>query len=185
MLQETTRLWSVDEYHRMIQTGILGPEERVELIEGQIVEMSPQLPPHATATGCASEYLKELLGIRVTIRLQVPVTLRPKSEPEPDIALVQPTHRRYRDHHPAPSEIFLIIEVADTTLKSDRQTKARMYAKANIADYWIIDVKNRCLFVLRSPGQETYLQETVLAPDGYVTPLAFPDISVSVEELLP
>lgn len=184
MLQKT-RLWTVNEYHQMIETGILSPDERIELIEGQIVELSPQRPPHATTTGCVSEYLKELLGSRVAIRIQVPVTLQPKSEPEPDIALVLPPQRRYRDRHPNESDIFLIIEVADTTLTSERQTKALTYAKASIADYWIIDVKNSRLFVLRNPGQEAYLQENVLEHDEFVTPLAFPDVSVSVKELLP
>ena len=189
MTSTQTRLWTVEEYHRMAETGIIGSEERVELIEGQIIKMSPQLPPHATAVNCASDYLRELLAGRVTVRVQLPVTLKlksaPESEPEPDIAIVQPPTRRYRDHHPSESEIFLVVVVADTTLETDRKTKATAYAKAQIADYWIIDVKQRRVFVLRNPGQETYEQEAVLDQDATITPLAFPNLAVEVEQLLP
>lgn len=132
------RLWTVEEYHRMAETGILSPEEKVELIEGQIIKMISQLPPHATTVNCASDYLRELLALRATVRVQLPVTLKPtkepESKPEPDIAIVQPPARRYRDHHPLPAEIFLIVEVADTTLEADQKKKATMYAKAGIAD---------------------------------------------------
>ncbi len=179
----------MDEYHQMVQSGILSPDERVELIEGQVIEMSPQLPPHATSVSCAAEYLRELLAGRAAIRAQLPVTLKPssepESEPEPDIALVQPPLRRYRDHHPDKSEIFLVIEIADTTLKGDRNIKAKMYARAYIADYWIVDIKERRLFVLRNPGQGIYQQEITLHDQETISPLAFPDASVSVVELLP
>ncbi len=187
MTSTQTRLWTVEEYHRMAEAGILSPEERVELIEGQIIKMSPQLPPHATAVNCASDYLRELLRGRVTVRVQLPVTLKPESEPEsepePDIAIVQHPTRRYRDHHPTPGEIFLIVEVADTTLETECKNKAIAYAKAQIADYWIIDLKKRRVFVKRNPGQQNYWQETVLEEGVTITPLAFPNVSVSVEEL--
>ena len=179
------REWTVAEYHQMIEAGILGADEQIELIEGKIVEMSPQGPPHATTTGCVSEYFTQLLGNRVAIRIQVPVTLQPKSEPEPDIALVLPPQRRYRDHHPTEREIFLVIEIADSTIIGDREVKRKMYAKAGIADYWVIDVKNSYLFVFRNPRGETYLQEIELGRGDRVMPLAFPDVSVSVDELLP
>ncbi|MBA3923207.1 MAG: Uma2 family endonuclease [Nostocaceae cyanobacterium] len=179
------REWTVAEYHQMIETGILSPDERIELIEGKIIEMSPQGPPHATTTGCVSEYLTQLLGSRVAIRIQVPVTLQPKSEPESDIALVLPPQRRYRDHHPTASEIFLVIEIADSTLVGDCEIKKKMYAKAGISDYWVIDVKNNHLFVFRSPAGDVYLQEIELGRGDRVTPLAFPDVIVLIDELLP
>ncbi len=124
----------------------------------------------------------------------MPVTLQPKSEPEPDIALVLPPQLRYRNHHPSESEIFLVIEVADSTLSSDpprvvafhdHQIKSVMYAKAGIADYWIIDVKSSRLFVLRNPAGEIYLQEVELGRSDHISPLAFPNITISVAELLP
>ncbi len=179
------RLWTVDEYHRMIETEILTTDDRVELLEGQIIQMSPQQPPHAATTQRASNYLRDLLAGKATIRAQFPITLRPNSEPEPDIAVVRIDPREYIDRHPAPDEIFLLLEVADATLRRDRNQKAKIYAQAGIADYWVLDVNVRRVYVLRQPGSETYERETILDENSTLSPLAFPDINVSVVRLFP
>lgn len=175
------RLWSVEEYHRMADSGILGPEERVELIEGQIIPMAAKNPPHSAITKQTADYLREILAGVADIRIQEPVHLSSRSEPEPDIAIVRIDPRNYIDHHPLPVEVFLLIEVADRTLKFDCKTKAALYAKAGIADYWVIDVKEQQVFVFREPGTKTYQQETVWRKNAVLRLSAFPDILVLVE----
>jgi Uma2 family endonuclease len=169
----------------MIATGILCPHDHVELLEGQIIEMSPQLPPHASTTQRTARYLDRLLEGQAYVRMQLPVTLKPRSEPEPDIAVVRLRHNEYADHHPTPAEIFLLIEVADTTLENDLKQKALTYAKAGIADYWILDVNDRQVYVLRTPTPNGYQQETVFGSGSVLFPLAFPGAEVSLQHLFP
>jgi Uma2 family endonuclease len=183
MVPTKAKLWTVDDYHRMVEAGILTEGDRVELLEGQIIQMNPQLPPHAAITQRAFRYLDRLLESVAYVRMQLPVTLRPKSEPEPDIAVVRIDPNEYGDHHPAPDEIFLIIEVADSTLLGDRQQKAPIYAKAGIPDYWILDVNTRQVYVFREPTQEGYQQETVLAAYTLLAPMAFPNIAIPLNQL--
>ncbi len=179
------RLWTVDEYHRMIETEILTTDERVELLEGQILEMSPQQPPHAATTQRAFNYLNSLLTGQAFLRMQLPITLRPNSEPEPDIAVVRIDPREYLERHPTPDDIFLLVEVADSTLNRDCKLKARTYAKAGIVDYWVQDVNTRRVYVFREPGEANYQQEIILDEDATLSPLAFPEIEVQVNQLFP
>jgi Uma2 family endonuclease len=151
MTATDVRLWTVNEYRRLTETGILDPDERVELIDGQIVSNNSKNPPHAATNLSAGDYLRTLLAGLALIRIQNPVTLSANSEPEPDIAVVQIDPRLYQDFHPAPANILLLVEVADTTLETDRNRKARAYAKAGIADYWILDVNTRQVYVFREP----------------------------------
>jgi Uma2 family endonuclease len=185
MTATDVRLWTVNEYRRMTETGILDPDERVELIDGQIVSMSAKNPPHAATNLCAADYLRNLLAGLALIRIQDPVTLNANSEPEPDIAVVQIDPRLYQDFHPAPGNILLLVEVADTTLETDRNRKARAYAKAGIADYWILDVNRRQVYVFREPVGENYRQETIFDEDGILSMLAFPEIEIQVGRLFP
>ena len=177
-----TRRWTVEEYHRMIEAGILIGKDRVELIEGRIVEMSPQRPPHAATTGRCDRFLQRLLNNRAEIRVQSPITL-PTSEPEPDIAVVRIDPNQYADHHPTPEEIFLLIEIAYTSLNVERAEKAPIYARANIADYWILDVNSTQAYIFRHPSLEGYQSETILSKDAAITPLAFPDLEISFSNL--
>jgi Uma2 family endonuclease len=183
MLLTRTKLWTVDHYHRMIETGLLTGSDRVELLEGQIIEMNPQLPPHAATTQRAFRYLDRLLETVAYVRMQLPVTLRPKSEPEPDIAVVRLDPHEYGDHHPTPEDILLIIEVADSTLLNDRQQKARIYALAGIGDYWILDVNARQVYVFREPTPDGYQQETILPANTVLAPVAFPHIAIPLNQL--
>jgi Uma2 family endonuclease len=179
------RLWTVDEYHQMIETGILDEDDRVELLAGQIIEMSPQLPPHAATTQCSANYLSSLLTGLAYIRMQLPITIFPNSEPEPDIAVVRIVSNEYCDHHPTRDEIFLVVEVANTTLRKDSGQKVRAYANANIPEYWILDVNERRVYVLRNPGNEGYQEEIILNESAVFSMVAFPEIAVSVGELFP
>lgn len=179
------RLWTVDEYHQMLDAAILTHEDRVELLEGQIIQMSPQHPPHAATTQRASDYLKNLLGDNVTVRIQLPITLPPKSEPEPDIAVVRIDSRDYFEGHPTAADIFLLVEIADTTLKRDCNQKAFAYAKAKIFDYWVLDVNTQQVHVFRQPIGKKYQQKTILTREVTLSLLAFPEIEVQVARLFP
>ncbi|NEO41492.1 MAG: Uma2 family endonuclease [Moorea sp. SIOASIH] len=182
----TLRLWTVEEYHRMAKVGILQPDERVELIAGQIIrQMSPQGTPHATAIRLTRRLLDNRLGEQGLVQTKLPIQLSNYSEPEPDLAVVMPDELRYLDHHPTPSEIYLIIEVADTTLKRDCELKANHYAEAKIADYWVIDLTNRQLHVFLKPTDKGYQSQVILAEEQIISPLQFPDCLLTVSEMLP
>lgn len=112
-------------------------------------------------------------------------TRRDRSEPEPDIALVRIEPRNYIERHPIPSEIFLIIEVADTTLNFDRKVKAAIYARSGIADYWIVDINGERVFVFRRPDSEKYLEKTVFEKNGVLNPLAFPETAIDFCRFFP
>lgn len=183
MVSTRAKLWTVDDYRRMIEAGILTERDRVELLDGQIIEMNPQLPPHAATTQHTFRYLDRLLETVAYVRMQLPVTLKPRSEPEPDIAVVRIDLQEYGDRHPAPEDIFLIIEVADSTLMSDRQQKANIYAKAGIAEYWILAVNTRQVYLFREPTLNGYRQESVLSANTMLAPIAFPNIAIPLNSL--
>lgn len=178
------RLLTVQEYHLMAEIGILDEDERVELLGGQIVKMAAKGTAHGAGVKRTVELLQNLLGRLVLISVQDPVRLNDNSEPEPDIALVVPDPLYYEDHHPTPSEVYLIIEVADRTLRKDLGIKATTYALSGIADYWVLDVNNRQLHVFREPNQDGYQSIAVLGDDASISPLQFPDISFAVRDML-
>lgn len=178
------RLLTIQEYHRMAEAGIFHPEERLELIAGQIIRKSAKGTAHESAITRTERLLRQRLGEQVLLRLQSPIQLDDYSEPEPDIAVVMPNPLDYDDHHPYPEEVFLLIEVADSSLKYDREVKAIAYAKSGIADYWILDVNQRKLHVYRLPSPDSYQSETILSEDVTISPLAFPDCAIAPRELL-
>ncbi|MCG6136410.1 MAG: Uma2 family endonuclease [Nostoc sp. LLA-1] len=179
------RLWTVEEYHRMAEAGIFGADERVELLEGNIIWMIAKGTAHRSAVGRTDYLLKNRLGNRAWVSIQDPVQLNERSEPEPDIAVVTVDPLDYADHHPTPSEVYLIIEVADSSLKLDCETKAKAYSQAGIKDYWVLDVTSRQLYIFREPSQESYQSKVVLGEDATISPLAFPDLQIMVLEMLP
>ena len=176
------RLWTVEEYHRMIDAGILTTDDKVELLDGKIIQMSPQRPPHAGTTQRTDRYLQNLLQGVAHIRTQLPITLS-TSEPEPDIAVVRIDANEYGDRHPGADDIFLLIEISYTTLEFDRSEKALIYARANIADYWVLDVNERQVYIFRNPTNSGYQEEIVLNANSVITPLAFSQIEIPFSEL--
>ena len=178
------RLFTVKEYHRMAGAGILDPDERVELITGQIIKMTAKGTAHEAAITRTERLLRNRLGEQVLLRLQSPIQVNDYSEPEPDIAVVRVDPLDYDDGHPTPSEVYLIIEVADTSLDRDLNFKAKIYAQSGIADYWVLDVSDRQLHVLREPAQNGYQNEIILSDDRTVSPLAFPNCVITVREML-
>jgi Uma2 family endonuclease len=179
------RLLTVGEYHRMVEVGILHPDERVELIAGQIFKkMSPQGSPHAAAITRTNRLFGKGLGDNVLVRLQLPVILNDFSEPEPDIVLVKVDPLDYDDHHPTAEDVYLIVEIADRTLKSDLTIKQKDYARSGIEDYWVLDVHKRQLYVYREPTEKGYRQEIILGEDDSIAPIQFPDCVIRVAEML-
>jgi len=179
------RLWTVDEYYQMAKTGILQPDEKVELIAGQIIRnMTPQGSFHAAAIRRTDRLLSQSLGEQVLVQKQLPIQLDNRSEPEPDIALVKSDRLDYDDRHPKAEDVYLIIEIADSTLKTDLTLKKQVYAEANIADYWVLDLTKRQLYVYRQPTSEGYQQEQILSEQENISPLSFPDLQFKVGEML-
>jgi Uma2 family endonuclease len=178
------RRLSVQDYHRMMESGILRPDERVELLEGQILQMAAKGTAHSAAVSRIENGFRTRLGSAVLLRFQDPIRLNDYSEPEPDVAVVRPDPLYYEDHHPTPSEVFLLIEVSDSTLKFDLEAKAPAYARSGITEYWVLDINDRKLHVYRVPGAESYQSETILSEALSIAPLAFPECVIEVQELL-
>jgi Uma2 family endonuclease len=177
----TNAKWTLDDYHRMIEAGIL-ESRSVELLNGEIVDMVPEGPEHAQSSSDTADYLKTLLGSRAKVRDGHPITLPNHSEPEPDIAIVRPLGKTYRLRHPYAEDIFWLIEYSNTSLAKDLEAKRKIYAASEIQEYWLVDLKNRCLRVFRSPEEGNYLTETTLTT-GNISPLAFAEVVVSVQRL--
>jgi Uma2 family endonuclease len=174
--------WTIDEYHHMIEAGILD-SRKVELLKGEIVEMSPEGEPHAYCSHEASDYLTNLLGKLATIRQAKPITLPNDSEPEPDIAIVQRLGREYREHHPYPENIFWLIEYGNSSLEKDLEIKSKIYAEVGIPEYWVVNLKRSTLVVFREPLDGEYATKLTLT-EGTIQPLAFPDVLVSVAQII-
>lgn len=182
-VERPRRLFTVDEYHRMADAGIFGPEERVELIEGEIIQMSPIGPRHAGCVINLTRLLVTRLGDRAVVSPQNPVVIRPRSEPQPDMLVLRRREVSYSRAHPTPEDVLLAIEVADTTLRSDRIVKGRLYARSRIAEYWLIDVNAERVDVFRAPDGEAYADLRSFARGAHVAPIAFPDVALAVDDL--
>jgi Uma2 family endonuclease len=177
----TLAKWSVTDYHRIVETGIL-KGRRVELLAGDIVEMSPETPIHYTTAKRGAKYLEDLLSGKADVRFNGPITLI-DSEPETDIAIVRLPESAYQNRHPAPTDIFWVIEIANTSLKKDLDIKAAIYAQGAISEYWVLDLTAKQIIVLRNPEQGRYTEEQRIST-GTITPLAFADMAVLVQRLL-
>lgn len=181
----SARLFTVREYYHLAEVGIFNPDERVELIKGEILVMSPQGPRHASATTRANNTFGRLLGESVVVRTQAPIHIDKHSEPEPDVTLAIPDLNEYSDHHPAPKEILFVMEISEATLDYDRTTKSRLYAKAGIIQYCILNIKTRELEDYRSPGPAGFRSKKTYKANKSFSLVAFPDVRIKVSDLLP
>ncbi|MBV8883834.1 MAG: Uma2 family endonuclease [Chroococcidiopsidaceae cyanobacterium CP_BM_RX_35] len=168
----TARLFTVDEYYRMSDLGILSPEERTELIDGEVIAMAAQNPPHVTCTQLGFKYLTEQFEGKAFVRMQAPICLSKRSMPEPDIAVVHLPEEQYYTRHPKAKEVYLVIEVSDATLRYDIGRKAKLYARASIPSYWVIDVVKREIHAHLLPVNGEYQQITLFQESDS---LMFPD----------
>jgi Uma2 family endonuclease len=187
-LEPSPRRWTRDEYHRMGELGLFHGQ-RAELIEGEIMVLSPQGPPHSYFTDRVAQILRESAWSGVWVRMRLPIDFGPYSEPEPDVSVVAGTRKDYKAGHP--TSALLIVEVSDSTLAYDRGRKASLYAMRGVADYWIVSVEDGQLEVRRDPRPDpsqpfgyAYAGLTVLRPEDVVTPLAAPHLSFTVADLL-
>jgi Uma2 family endonuclease len=182
----SVRRFTVDEYHRMIETGILTENDRVELLDGWILEMSPIGPPHASIVRILAARLQNSLPIGWFVSAQTPITIR-NGEPEPDVTVVRGGLRDYFDRHPGPADIALVIEVADSSLEYDQRQKKPQYAAAGIPEYWIVNLIDRTLEVHRDPSGADYRIREVIAADGQVnfTLDGQPIAHLSIADILP
>jgi Uma2 family endonuclease len=177
-----------EEYYKMVEIGLFD-RQRVELIDGEIIQMAPQLNRHAVAVGLIERALRRIVGDEYWVRLQAPIHASENSEPEPDVAVVRGSPRDYQDH---PQAALLVLEVSETTYRFDSKIKASLYASAGIEDYWIVNLNSNRLEVYREPVADDaqpfkyrYAQVTNLAASDALTPLAFPQARISVADLLP
>lgn len=178
-------LWTRDEYHRIIEAGLL-QDKRVELLDGRIWDMPPQMTPHAVSVGNTRRALEAAFGTDYFARDQLPVVLDDGSEPEPDVAIVPGVPNDYFPDHPHPAQVAVLVEISDSTLRDDRGKKARAYAKAGIADYWILNLVDRQLEIHRDPSPEgVYQSIQILGPAKSAAPLKAPDAQIRVADLLP
>lgn len=183
-------LWTVTEFQRAYDLGVFGDEARLELIEGEIIRKMPQTGPHAWAIQAVTEIMRPIFGEGHAIRVQLPLIASSISGPEPDVAVVVGSFHDYKRTHPTTA--VLTVEVSDTTLAYDRSTKAAIYARAGIEDYWIVNLPDGVLEVHRQPAAMTdqplghhYRSITRLTPGDTLAPLGRPDALVSVAALLP
>jgi Uma2 family endonuclease len=181
----STKNFTVDDYYRMAEVGIIGPEDRVELIDGQIVQMSPPGIRHIAATHRATTLFTEALGRRVIVSVQNPLRLDRFNEPQPDIIILKPQPDFYASRNSGPEDASLVIEISETSLSYDRNLKLPHYAAKRIAEVWIENLKDDVLHVYRDPARRTYKTNLTLHRGETVSPLAFSDVVLKVDDLLP
>lgn len=182
-LDQEIHRWTREEYDRIIESGVLGPERRVELVEGIIYDMTPQNSRHAAVIGRLNKVLAALYAEDCSVRVQTPLALGDDSLPEPDFAVVPGDDFDYLDAHPTTAQ--LVIEVADSSVYRGRELKASLYARSGIQEYWIVNLGEKTLEVFREPSQDGYLSKAVLRPSDSLSPLSRPQVSLAVRRFLP
>ena len=187
---KTLNKWTVEEYHCLIETGLLAGRQ-VELLDGKIINMTPELPIHRVTYRRGVKYLEKLLGAakgtrsrdRAVVFATSPIILPSNGEPQPDICVAIPPESRYDNRHPTPQDIYWLIEVSNSTLSYDLNEKAHFYARDSIQEYWVIDIPHCKLWVHRQPIDGKY-QSVWQLSSGKITLLSFPDVEIWVETLL-
>jgi Uma2 family endonuclease len=181
--EATKKLFTVDDYHRMGDIGIIHPEERVELIDGEIIQMSPRGYRHTMCVERANELFVRGLGDRAVVGPGSPVRLSNWTEPEPDVVIFK-SRAWYQKRNRGLEDVLLILEISASSLRFDQNIKLPRYAAVGIPEVWIADLQNNILHVHREPGGQAYKTELTLRPGDSVSPLGFPDVSLKVDELL-
>lgn len=180
----TQHRFTVDDYYKMLAAGILTEDDRVELIEGGIIRLPPIGSEHAGRVNRLNYHLVRLLADQAIVSVQSPVRLSQLSEPQPDVAVLKNRSDFYTNSHPGPGDVHLIIEVADSSAALDREVKAALYARAGIPELWIVDVPGEVVSVYRDPAPAGYQSVHDHRRGEMLSPLAFPDLQLAVDETL-
>lgn len=183
-VQLQKRLLTTDAYHLLLQAGVFGEDDRLELIEGEIVEMSPISSAHAACVNRLNRLFARGLGERALISVQNPISLGERSEPQPDLALLRPRADDYAGSHPGPEDVLLVVEVSDTSAAYDRDVKMPLYARAGIPEAWLVSLPDTWIEVDTDPSPVGYLSTRRALPGASVAPQAFPDAAVDVSEVV-
>jgi Uma2 family endonuclease len=178
------RRFTVEEYRRMGEAKILREDDRVELIEGEVVQMTPIGSRHAACVARLNHLLLRAAGDRAIVWVQNPIGIPPHSEPQPDLALLRPRDDFYASGHPEPHDVLLVIEVADTSLDFDRSVKLPLYAEAGIRELWLVDLAGEAVEVHRAPEGRRYRQVQRVLRGQHVDSRVLPELRVSVEHVL-
>ena len=183
-LEISRRLFDVDDYHRMVEAGILTEDDRVELIDGEIVAMTPIGPRHNAAVDRATRALVQAVGDRAIVRVRGSVRLDRFREPQPDIVLLRPQPDFYASRMPGPPDILLIIEVSDSSRDYDRDLKSRVYSESGVPEYWIVDLDARTVTCGQEPGGGAFRHVGTYPAGQSLAPRALPDCAIPVNALL-
>lgn len=176
--------FNVDQYYRLAEAGVLQPDDRVELIDGEIIRMPPIGSPHAARVTRISYLLHDVFQGRAIISVQNPVRLDDFSEPVPDVALLQPREDFYAAHHPTPEDVLLIVEVSDSTLLTDRNVKVPLYARAEIPEVWLVNLPKQVIEVFSEPAKGQYQKAETFNPGEVLTSPTVANLSLRVEEII-
>ena len=176
--------FTVDDYYRMAEAGIFDEDSRLELIDGDVIAMSPLGPNHAGEVDRLNRVFQRRVENRAIVRVQNPVRLNQRSEPQPDLTLLRPRDDFYRASHPGPADVLLLIEVMDSSASYDRGTKLGLYARAGIAEVWLIDLNGDRVEVYRNLESENYTESLIRTHGETIVPLAFPDLALDVDDIL-
>jgi Uma2 family endonuclease len=180
----TKKLFTVDEYYRMADAGILTENDRVELIEGEIIQMSPIGRKHAARVDRATDILTLRLRGKAMVSIQNPLRLNNFNEPQPDIVVLKPREDYYESKSHTPEDTFVVMEVSDSTLRYDVEVKLPIYARAGIPEVWIENVSEDLLLVCRDPSDSGYKTQLTFHRGDSLAPLAFPDVLFKAEDFL-
>ena len=183
-VEATRKRFTVDDYYRMAETGILSENDRTELIEGEIIEMSPIGGPHMNAVNRATMIFARGIGDKVVVSVQNPSPMDRYNEPQPDVVLIRPREGFYGTGKPGPEDVVLLIEVSDTSLRFDRNVKVPIYARNGIREVWVIDLQADAIHAFREPKGNAYASIETKGRNERISPEAFPDFSVNVAELI-
>ena len=182
--QPARKLFTVTEYHQMIETGIIREDDRVELLNGEILEMSPIGPRHAACVKRINSLLTEKMRKRAVVSVQDPITASDYSEPEPDLALLNPRDDFYAGAHPTSVDVQLVIEVADSTVETDRRNKIPMYAFAGIREFWLVDLVNDRIEVHSNPFKGVYQEVRIVQRGQKIISPTLPQLKLKADEVL-
>jgi Uma2 family endonuclease len=182
-VQSVRRRFTIDDYHKMIDAGILQEDDRVELLDGEIHNMSPVDAVHAAKVKRLNQLLLQWFGDRVIVSVQDPIQLNDYSEPQPDLAVLRWRDDFYEQHHPTPNDILLLIEVANTSASSDRTEKLPRYAAAGIPEVWIVNIKRRVIEQYTQPDGDEYVNRKMVRRGVVTTNCISPGLELSIDQI--